>query len=79
VSDYAVDVVSRVGASVASAKARAIGSESTVAGLDAMARGVSGVSIDDEMVGLIKLQQAYAATARLLSTADSMFDTLLAI
>ena len=79
VGDYAIDVVTGIGASVASARSRATGAESTVSGLDAMARGVSAVSIDDEMVGLIKLQQAYAASARLLSVADEMFSSLLAI
>ncbi len=78
-ADFTVDVGSEVGASVASARARALGSESTIAGLDAMAEGISGVSIDDEMIGLIKLQQAFAATAKLLQTADEMFSTLLSI
>ena len=79
INDYAVDIVTGIGASVASAKARAAGAESTVAGLDALAKGVSSVSIDDEMVGLIKLQQAYAASARILKVADEMFMSLLSI
>ncbi|MFT4604727.1 MAG: flagellar hook-associated protein 1 FlgK [Rhodothermales bacterium] len=78
-SDYAVDIATGVGASVAAARARAVGSESTVAGLDALAKGVSSVSIDDEMVSLIQLQQAYAASARLLKIADDMFMSLLSI
>ncbi len=79
VSDYAVDVATGIGASVASARARSVGAESTVAGLDALAKGVSSVSIDDEMISLIQLQQAYAASARLLKIADEMFMSLLAI
>jgi flagellar hook-associated protein 1 FlgK len=79
IGDFSVDIVSGIGASVSAAQARAVGAESTVAGLDALAEGVSKVSIDDEMVGLIKLQQAYAASARVLATAESMFDTLLRI
>ena len=77
--DYAIDIVTQVGATVSSARARLSGAESTLSGLDAMAEGVSGVSIDDEMVGLSKLQQAYQASARLLQTANDMFETLLSI
>ena len=36
-------------------------------------------SLDEEMADLIRHQQAYAASARILQTAESLFDTLLAI
>lgn len=38
---------------------------------------VAGVSVDEELVRLIKFQQTYAAAARLISTADAMAQTLL--
>ncbi len=38
---------------------------------------VSGVSVDEELVRLMKYQQTYAAAARLISTADRMAQTLL--
>lgn len=38
---------------------------------------VSGVSVDEELVRLMKFQQAYAAAARLISAADAMSQTLL--
>jgi flagellar hook-associated protein 1 FlgK len=38
---------------------------------------VRGVSVDEEMVMLIAQQQAYAAAARLVQTADEMVQTLL--
>ncbi len=38
---------------------------------------VSGVSIDDEMTNLINFQQSYAASARFLTTIDSLYQTLL--
>ncbi|HLA63971.1 MAG TPA: flagellar basal body rod C-terminal domain-containing protein, partial [Rhodothermales bacterium] len=47
--------------------------------LDALAGGVSGVSIDEEMTSLIRYQQAYAASARVIETARDLFDTLLAL
>jgi flagellar hook-associated protein 1 len=38
---------------------------------------LSGVSLDEETMNLIKYQQAYQASARVVSTIDSMLDTLI--
>jgi flagellar hook-associated protein 1 FlgK len=38
---------------------------------------ISGVSIDEETVNLIKFQNAYQAAAKLISTADEMMQTVL--
>ncbi|ALS99091.1 FlgK family flagellar hook-associated protein [Lacimicrobium alkaliphilum] len=40
-------------------------------------QSVSGVSLDEEASNLIRFQQAYAASARVLSTAQTLFDTIL--
>jgi flagellar hook-associated protein FlgK len=45
--------------------------------LQEMRDAVSGVSLDEEMANLIKFQHAYAAAAKLISTADEMLLTLL--
>ncbi len=37
----------------------------------------SGVSLDEEAADLIRFQQAYTASARVLSTAQTLFDTIL--
>ncbi len=37
----------------------------------------SGVSLDEEAANLIQFQQSYAAAARILTTAQEMFDTIL--
>lgn len=39
----------------------------------------SGVSLDEEAANLIQFQQSYAASARILSTAQELFDTILAV
>ena len=38
---------------------------------------VSGVSLDEEAANLVRFQQSYAAAARILSTAQELFDTIL--
>ena len=45
--------------------------------LNASRDSISAVSLDEEMTNLIKFQQAYAAAAKLISTADEMYQTLL--
>ena len=42
-------------------------------------QSVSGVSLDEEAANLIRYQQSYSAAARLLSTAQNLFDTILAV
>jgi flagellar hook-associated protein 1 FlgK len=39
----------------------------------------SGVSLDEEAANLIQFQQSYAAAARILTTAQQMFDTILQV
>jgi flagellar hook-associated protein 1 FlgK len=47
--------------------------------LTQMRDAVSGVSLDEELSNLIKFQRAYQAAARLISVADELYQTLLAL
>jgi flagellar hook-associated protein 1 FlgK len=40
---------------------------------------VSGVNLDEELVAMMRFQQAYAAAAKLITTADEMMQTLLTL
>jgi flagellar hook-associated protein 1 FlgK len=40
-------------------------------------QSVSGVSLDEEAANLVRFQQSYSAAARLLGTAQDLFDTIL--
>jgi len=40
-------------------------------------QGVSGVNIDEEAASLVRYQQAYQASAQVISTASQIFDALL--
>ena len=40
---------------------------------------ISGVSLDQEAADLVRFQQAYQASARIMSTANQLFDAILQI
>jgi len=42
-------------------------------------QSVSGVNLDEEAASLMRYQQAYQASAKLITVAGKLFDTLLAI
>lgn len=45
--------------------------------LNQIRESISGVSLDEEATKMIEMQKAYDASARLIRTADEMFDTVL--
>lgn len=47
--------------------------------LDAHRAEISGVSLDEELVNLLKYQRAFQAASRLIVVADEMFQTLLSL
>ncbi|SPP65178.1 flagellar hook-associated protein FlgK [Nitrospira lenta] len=47
--------------------------------IDTFRAQVSGVSIDEELVNLVKFQRGFEAAARLVRVTDEMFDTLLSL
>jgi flagellar hook-associated protein 1 FlgK len=42
-------------------------------------QSVSGVNLDEEAMNLMKYQQAYQASAKVMQTANSLFSSLLSI
>ena len=48
-----------------------------VAYLDNYRESISGVSLDEEMINLIKYQNAYTAAAKLISIADELMESVL--
>jgi flagellar hook-associated protein 1 FlgK len=75
----AIDLSASVGSKVQQAAAREEAQAATAAHLQSMAEGVSGVSLDEEMSTLIEQQQQFAASARVLSTAQEITSTLLSM
>jgi flagellar hook-associated protein 1 FlgK len=69
--------VSRIGNGVRSAADNEAVHTTLAGSADTARSSVSGVNIDEEMVNLIRFQNAYQAAARLVSTADEMLQTIL--
>ncbi len=77
--DYYSSIVSDVGSSVKNAGINYNHQSAVAEQLDNYRETVSGVSIDEEMVNLVKFQHAYDAAAKLISTVDELLATLMNI
>ncbi len=76
-ADFFVDLVSGIGGKANRASSEASARDGVVSHLTALEAAVSGVNLEEEMTNLIRFQQAYAASARVLTTAQEIIDTLL--
>ena len=74
---YYDSLVSDVGLAVQQAGSYYEHQSQMVLQLENYRESISGVSIDEETVNLIKFQNAYQAAAKLISTADEMMQTVL--
>lgn len=75
-SDYR-RLVTTFGAAVASARRIADSQNMLTGQVDAAREAISGINIDEEMVNLLAAQRAYEGAARVMTTIDSMLDTLI--
>lgn len=77
--EYYNSLVGAVGADTANAKFNAMFSETLAKDLNERQNEVAGVNLDEEMSNLIKFQHSYKAAAKLITTADQMMQTVLAL
>jgi flagellar hook-associated protein 1 len=71
------DMVGRIGSDLREAMDNSSIHSTLASQADLRRSSVSGVSIDEEMVSLIRFQNAYGAAARVISTVDEMMQTVL--
>jgi flagellar hook-associated protein 1 FlgK len=69
--------VSKAGAFAAGVALSAAAASSTLANLTAQQQSVSGVNLDEEAANLMKYQQNYQALAQSISSANTLFQSLL--
>ncbi len=70
-------LVSGLGSAVASTQRLAANQRTLTAQVDGAREQLSGVSLDEEMVTMLQAQRAYEAAARVMTTLDSVLDTLI--
>jgi len=68
-----------VGVDASNAEITTLQNDSFMKQLHTLRESQSGVSLDEEMTNLIKFQKAYSASARMITTASEMLDTILAM
>ena len=71
------NVVTTIATGTNSASGTATAARTLATQSDARRESIKGVSIDEEMVNLMKYQQSYAAAARLITVVDEMSQTLI--
>ncbi|HLA27710.1 MAG TPA: flagellar hook-associated protein FlgK [Syntrophales bacterium] len=76
-NDYYSSLVGQIGRDVADAKSNMEYRTSVMKQLTDRRESVSGVSLDEEMMELIKYQMAYNAAGKLVSTVNEMLTTLM--
>jgi len=76
---YYSALVGKIGSDVQSSDFNHDHQSTMMLNLENYRQEVSGVSLDEEMINLVKFQQAYSSAAKLISTADEMMDTLMGI
>ena len=77
IAGYYQNLVSRLGVEAQEAARMTDNQKALVDQLTARRDSISGVSLDEEMTNLVQYQYAYMACARVITTLDSLLDTLI--
>ena len=79
ISNFYQKVISSVAQSASSERALASGLEGFRDSLFSQRSQTTGVSLDEEAIKIMQFQQAFQAAARIITTIDELFNTLLSI
>jgi flagellar hook-associated protein 1 FlgK len=70
-------LVNELGSTIASGRRLQSNQSMVTAQVDGSREQLAGVNLDEEMLSMVQYQRGYEAAARVLSTVDSMLDTLI--
>jgi flagellar hook-associated protein 1 FlgK len=73
------NILSQIGSRVVYAETVAEGAQLTLQQAEAWRESVSGVSLDEEMAELVRYQNSFNASAKLVTMIESMLDTVIAL
>jgi len=76
--DHYSGIVEKIGAMTASGKINLTASQAVLSSTENTLASIIGVNLDEEAARLVQYQQAYAASARIITTSQELFATLLA-
>ena len=76
-NDFYTSLIGTVGNDVKSADFNHDHQTTMINHLEERRQDIAGVSLDEEMVNLVKFQHAYEAAAKLITTVDDMLNTVL--
>lgn len=77
INDYFASSMSGLGVQADQASSMADNKQILLDGLETRRQSVSGVNQDDEMTDMIKFQHGYSAAARMITTLNDIFDTII--
>jgi len=78
-NDPIADVVAKVANSISSWVGENSANQSILGFLNDRRESIAGVNLDEEAANMVKFQQIYAASSRLIQTGNQMFETLIAM
>jgi len=76
--DHYSGIVEKIGAMTASGKINLTASQAVLSSTENTLASIIGVNLDEEAARLVQYQQAYSASARIITTSQELFATLLA-
>jgi flagellar hook-associated protein 1 FlgK len=76
-NEYLGKIIGDVGVQKQDAEMNVLHHEDILSNLKTMRETVSGVSVDEEMINLMKFQRAFQAAAKIITIMDEVYDSLL--
>jgi flagellar hook-associated protein 1 FlgK len=77
INDYLGKIIGNVGVQKQDAEMNVLHHEDILSSLQTMRDTVSGVSLDEEMINLMKFQRAFQASAKMITIMDELYQSLL--